>query len=315
MELRLEPLEPRDCPAILFTLTDTLRAWSDNVQIWQQQPFPGFHGGADLAAGDVTGDGIPDAIVGAGPGGGPHVKVLNGLDGAEVASFYAYDEAFRGGVYVGFGGPRGRVATGAGPGGGPHVQVFEIDSGNAVAVLSYFAGDPSTRGGVRVSGGIVEQQRLESRPSAPIAIYLSFADRIELIPRVYQQVADAFAQFNVNVTTIQPTGPATTWVSVVVGPARGFAAGDVPAEARGVAVVDAFARPDPFRPATAYVFSDRIATVTQLGRAVAHEAAHLFGADHSADPDSIMFAGLSVGTGSFDALNTVILRTRLGVAK
>ena len=57
---------------------------------------PGFFGGANVTLGDVNGDGVVDIIAGAGPGGGPHVRVLSGADLSELASFYAYDPSFAG---------------------------------------------------------------------------------------------------------------------------------------------------------------------------------------------------------------------------
>jgi hypothetical protein len=52
-------------------------------------PHPGFLGGIVAAAGDVTGDGIPDVVTTAAFGG--HVKVFDGATGAELRSFYAYE--------------------------------------------------------------------------------------------------------------------------------------------------------------------------------------------------------------------------------
>ncbi len=124
---------------------------------------PKFTGGVTVATGDVTGDGLPDVVTGAGPGGGPHVKVFDGAALAqgrvvEVRSFYAYDPAFRGGVNVAVGdvdgNATGDIVTGAGPGGGPHVKVF---SGTTSSVLlSFYAYEATFAGGVRVAAANVD---------------------------------------------------------------------------------------------------------------------------------------------------------------
>jgi len=116
---------------------------------------PGFTGGVRVAAGDVDGDGRADIIVGAGPGGGPHVRVLSGANLSELASFWAYDPAFDAGVTVAAGDVNGDgradIVTGVGPGGGPHVRVL---SGLDLSELaSFFAYDPSFQGGVNVAAG------------------------------------------------------------------------------------------------------------------------------------------------------------------
>ena len=115
-----------------------------------------FRGGVNLAAGDVNFDGLADIITGPGPGGGPHVKAFDSDSGTAIASFFAYDPAFRGGVYVGaaevVADGFADIVTGAGQGGGPHVKVFDGDSGAAIA--SFFAYDPAFRGGVRVAGNL-----------------------------------------------------------------------------------------------------------------------------------------------------------------
>lgn len=116
-----------------------------------------FPGGVRVAAGDVTGDGVPDILTGAGPGGGPHAKVFDGVTGAEVRSFFAYDAAFRGGLFIGAGDINddgfADIITGADAGGGPHVIVW---SGKDLAILtSFYAYDSAFTGGVRVTGGDV----------------------------------------------------------------------------------------------------------------------------------------------------------------
>ena len=62
------------------------------LQLGAFQAFdPAFTGGVYVAMGDVTGDQVADTVVGAGPGSQPHVKVFDGVTGAEVRSFFAYD--------------------------------------------------------------------------------------------------------------------------------------------------------------------------------------------------------------------------------
>jgi FG-GAP-like repeat len=99
---------------------------------------PAFLSGVSVTLGDVDGDGTVDVITGAGPG-GPHVRVFSGVDLHELASFFAYDPAFQGGVRVAAGDVdgdgRADIITGAGPGGGPHVQVF---SGRDLSLLTSF---------------------------------------------------------------------------------------------------------------------------------------------------------------------------------
>jgi surface-anchored protein len=113
---------------------------------------PSFTGGVNVASADLDNDGLADLVVAAGVGGGPHVRAFGGGDGSELASFFAYDPAFGGGVRVAaekllrtdLG---ASIITGAGSG-GPHVKVI---GGTPVGErASLFAFDPSFAGGVFV---------------------------------------------------------------------------------------------------------------------------------------------------------------------
>jgi hypothetical protein len=61
---------------------------------------PFFNGGVSVAAGDINGDGYADVVTGAGPGGGPHVKVYSGKTLTQIESYYAFNPTFNGGVNV-----------------------------------------------------------------------------------------------------------------------------------------------------------------------------------------------------------------------
>jgi hypothetical protein len=61
-----------------------------------------FTGGVEVAAGDLTGDGIDEIVTGAGPGGGPHVRVFD-KHGRDIAGFFAFEDSYRGGIDVAVG--------------------------------------------------------------------------------------------------------------------------------------------------------------------------------------------------------------------
>lgn len=112
----------------------------------------GFTGGVFVAAGDVDGDGRADVVTGAGAGGGPHVRVFSGSTGASLGDFFAFDDAFRGGVSVAAGDVTGDgradIIVGSGPGGGPVVKVYDGATGKVLD--TFLAFDAGFSGGVFV---------------------------------------------------------------------------------------------------------------------------------------------------------------------
>jgi hypothetical protein len=121
--------------------------------------FPGFMGGVRTAVADVTGDGTPDLIVAAGPGGGPAVRIFDGNTGQQIlgplGSFFAFNPIFGGGVYVAAGDLNGDghadVIVSADQGGGPQVNVYNGADGSLL--YAFFAYNPAFIGGTRVALG------------------------------------------------------------------------------------------------------------------------------------------------------------------
>ena len=116
-----------------------------------------------VAAGDVTGDGVAEIVTAPGPAAARTCGYSSRADGIRdgVASFFAYDPAFTGGVFVAAARCQRRrradIITGAGPGGGPHVRVFDGATGAPLTERrgSFFAYDPSFTGGVFVAAADV----------------------------------------------------------------------------------------------------------------------------------------------------------------
>ena len=119
----------------------------------------GFAGAIRTAVADVNGDGSLDLITGAGPGGGPHVKVFSGADNftTELFSFFAFNAGFLGGVYVAAANfnpledDNADLVVSADAGAGPHVIVF--NGTNLSARQSFFAYSGGFTGGVRIATG------------------------------------------------------------------------------------------------------------------------------------------------------------------
>jgi hypothetical protein len=140
---------------------------------------PTFRGGARVAVGDITKDGVPDLAVGAGFLGGPVVELHSGTalaanDFVSVigGGFFAFPGSdavtLRNGVFLAIGDLDGDgfgdlIAAG-GPGGGPRVLTLggkflatgNVNGAYGAPVTNFFFGDGNSRGGVRVASADVD---------------------------------------------------------------------------------------------------------------------------------------------------------------
>jgi len=112
----------------------------------------GFRGGVWVGCGDVLGNGRNQILTGAGPGGGPHVRVFDRV-GQDLGGFFAYG-SFGGGVRVASadvnGDGKDEIVTGPGPGMAPVVMAFRPDGSSVIAPFLAYA--QVWQGGVYVAG-------------------------------------------------------------------------------------------------------------------------------------------------------------------
>jgi hypothetical protein len=136
--------------------------------------------GANVACGDIDGDGIDEIVTGAGPGDvfGPHVRAFN-FDGGTLepiaaVSFMAYG-TLQYGVNVACGDIDGdgidEIITGPGPGEvfGTHVRAFNYDGDELVPItgVSFSAYDGDLRYGVNVACGDLDGDGIDEIITGP----------------------------------------------------------------------------------------------------------------------------------------------------
>ncbi len=122
-----------------------------------------FRGGAEVACGDVDGDGNVEIVTGAGKGGGPHVRIFD-AKGKLKSQFFAYNTNFHGGIKISLGEIDGalrnskqEIIVSPGAGGGPQVRIFD----NYGSLLGqFFAYSQNFKGGVNLSAGDINNDGL-----------------------------------------------------------------------------------------------------------------------------------------------------------
>jgi hypothetical protein len=143
--------------------------------------------GARVAVGDVNGDGIADIAVAAGINGGPRVTIWDGKNVASapgggtpaappLANAFVFEATQRDGAFITLGDVtndgKADLIAGGGPNGGPRVRVGDMaailaaknfgafDDQLGVVKSNFFAGDPNTRGGIRVAARDVDGDQI-----------------------------------------------------------------------------------------------------------------------------------------------------------
>jgi len=119
-----------------------------------------FRGGVFVAAGDTSGDGVPDVITGAGLGHSPEVKVFSGQNGSVTHDFLAGDAADKSGVRVAStyvaGTAHTDFVTAEGPGTAPRVNVYSGTTGQLLPPPEggFLAFNSDQRQGLFVAAGL-----------------------------------------------------------------------------------------------------------------------------------------------------------------
>jgi hypothetical protein len=128
------------------------------------EPFGSFTGGVNVAAGDITGDAVPDYVLSPDDGGGPRLRVYDGATGTQIADYFGIEDVnFRGGARAAIGDlnadGKGDLIVGAGLGGGPRIALFDgsqlAANGGPKLAGDFFAFEQNLRNGAFLTAGDV----------------------------------------------------------------------------------------------------------------------------------------------------------------
>ena len=118
-----------------------------------------FQGGTRVAAGDFDGDGYGEIAVGAGVGGGPHVRIFDYQGNSTGWNAFVFHEEHEGGVDVAAGDIDGdgmdELIVGQYMFGQARVKVYRVNDEKTV-LWEFLAFDDRFKGGVRVAAGDVD---------------------------------------------------------------------------------------------------------------------------------------------------------------
>lgn len=111
-----------------------------------------FKGGVRVAMGDLDGDGLREIVSGAGPGGGPHIRIWKTDGQVWGGGFFAFNARESGGVSLAVGDVNGdnrdEIVIGSGEGAVPRVRIFDF---RGTLKQEFVLGEKPVLGGLEVT--------------------------------------------------------------------------------------------------------------------------------------------------------------------
>jgi hypothetical protein len=192
---------------------------SGGVLLAPTKIYPGenFKLGANVAVGDIDGDGKADVVITPDVGGGPRVQVFKFLAGTLVSfnSFFSYpdDPGYSGGLRVALGDVNGDgfldIVVAAAQGGGPRVTVFDgkgafVPQTTPPVLANFFAYEDTLRDGAFIAVGDIDG---DGKADIITTAGLGGSARVRVFTNIPglnplpNQPAPAFADFNLDPDT------------------------------------------------------------------------------------------------------------------